>query len=366
MFYIIGIAITFFLAFILLGKRKKTLADKILCLWLAVIGMHLVLVFLTMEQLIYRFPYLLGVPIFFPLIHGPLLFLYVSSLTQQTQKWAFNSLHFLPAVLMLFCFARFFALSGNSKIEVYQHKGQGYRHLLEWYSYLVKLSGIFYVCASLWILRKHKEAIADQFSNTDKINLNWLRYLILGVAVVWVFVLFGTSSHLYFAVVIFVIFIGYWGINQVGIFTPEMSPSFQEIDTIKIEPLADATPKSKYEKSGLTPEQGQSIHAFLQQKMLEEQLYTNSELTLIDLAKALSVHPNLLSQVINTYEGKNFYDYVNALRVEHFLRLVKNPENRKYTILSLCYECGFNSKSSFNKHFKRLTSSTPSEYINTL
>ena len=89
----------------------------------------------------------------------------------------------------------------------------------------------------------------------------------------------------------------------------------------------------------------------------------NLELTLTELAKALDVHPHYLSQAINTFEGKTFYDYVNTLRVEEFKRLVALPESKKYTLLALALDCGFNSKTSFNRNFKSVTGLAPSEYL---
>ena len=123
---------------------------------------------------------------------------------------------------------------------------------------------------------------------------------------------------------------------------------------------------SKYLKSGLNQEAAFEIYEVLKTRMTKEQLYVNSELTLVELAQILDVYPNNLSQVINTFEQKNFYDYINTKRVELFLKLVAIPENKKYTILSLAFECGFNSKSSFNKYFKKVTNMTPSEYLNLL
>ena len=61
--------------------------------------------------------------------------------------------------------------------------------------------------------------------------------------------------------------------------------------------------------------------------------------------------------------GKNFFDYINTHRTEEFKKLVSNPNNRKFTLLSLAFECGFNSKSSFNKYFKKVTGQSPSEYL---
>ena len=97
--------------------------------------------------------------------------------------------------------------------------------------------------------------------------------------------------------------------------------------------------------------------------MLQEKLYKNPELTLAEISQKLSVHPNVLSQVINSIEQKNLYDYVNQQRVDEFKRLVMLPENQKFTLLSLAYECGYNSKTAFNRNFKKETGLSPTAYL---
>lgn len=365
MFYLAGIIITFFLVFLLVGKRNKTIADQILLGWFCGIGVHLILVYLSVCRQIYQYPYLLGITIIFPLIHGPFLFLYVSALTNQLKNRTINCFHFLPALMSLVGFANFFLLSNASKIAVYENKGQGFEALLNMYSILVKTSGIVYVVWSLVLLQKHRQNILGQFSNTDRINLNWLQYLIWGVAVVWIFVLIENTRYLYVAVVVFVVLMGYLGINQVGIFALTVVETTSEIK-IPVDENLLRDKKTKYLKSGLTETEAAEIHALLADKMQTQQWFVNPDLTLVELAKLLEVHPNILSQVINTYEEKNFYDYINALRVAKFISMAQQPENKKFTILSLCYDCGFNSKSSFNKHFKRITQTTPSAFINSI
>ncbi len=81
------------------------------------------------------------------------------------------------------------------------------------------------------------------------------------------------------------------------------------------------------------------------------------------MALELGTHPNYLSQIINEKEGKSFYDFVNSFRVEEFKRLVKDSKNKQFTLLALAYDCGFNSKSSFNRYFKKNTGKTPSEFV---
>jgi len=72
---------------------------------------------------------------------------------------------------------------------------------------------------------------------------------------------------------------------------------------------------------------------------------------------------NHLSQVINQQSGKNFFKFINEYRVEEAKRLLTDQSTQKYTILAIAYDCGFNSKSSFNTIFKQYTGKTPSDFI---
>jgi AraC-like DNA-binding protein len=96
--------------------------------------------------------------------------------------------------------------------------------------------------------------------------------------------------------------------------------------------------------------------------MTEEALYKKSDLSITELSSRLGVHANYLSQIINQKEKKNFYDFVNTYRFEEFKRLIAQQKNQQYTLLSLAFDCGFSSKSSFNRYFKKATGQTPSAY----
>lgn len=260
-------------------------------------------------------------------------------------------------------------MSTGEQLEVFQNKGKGYDMVMMWQSVAVKSSGVIYVILTLMLLNAHKKTIKEQFSNTDKINLYWLLYLVGGLAMIWFFVLLGNDQLLFFTAVVMVIFMGYFGINQVGIFAPQLSSIGGEASTLEQqEAVSDAMAAGKndapkYEKSGLTTAMAEEIYAKLSHVMVEKEHFRNAELKLSDLADVLKVHPNILSQVINTYESKNFYDYINELRIQKFIALLKDAESRKYTIMALAMDCGFNSKSSFNKYFKKVTSQTPTEYM---
>ncbi|MFM9987939.1 helix-turn-helix domain-containing protein [Flavobacterium sp.] len=135
-------------------------------------------------------------------------------------------------------------------------------------------------------------------------------------------------------------------------------------DTIFDEKKIDVqSEKIKYEKSKINSDEVSAIQKKLNVLIQTEKTYTDPELTLSDLAQKISVHPNTLSQIINSVEQKNFYEYINDLRVEEFKKLIAVPENQKFTLLSLAFESGYNSKTAFNRNFKKNTGHSPSDYL---
>lgn len=371
MLYITGIIITFFLAAILVTKKNKSEADWILAVWLIVIGIHLVFYYLFYTNQITAFPWLLGFEAPFPLLHGPLLFLYTASLTQQLNNRKNSLLHFAPVMAVYIYLSRFILSPANEKVWVYDHKGAGYEAYMNFMNMAIILSGVSYIALSWQKLERHRKNIAAQFSSIDKINLTWLRNLIICLSLIWVAVILGNDLYIHAFAVLMVLYIGYFGIKQVGIFTHQLPfentpvPALADIAAVPAGLTDDLKgEKSKYLKSGLNESAAENILLQLQRVMDQEKLYTNPELTLADLSRHLEVHPNNLSQVINSMTGKNFYDYINDQRVDAFKKAVALPDNQRFTLLALAYECGFNSKTSFNRNFKKATGLSPTEYLN--
>jgi AraC-like DNA-binding protein len=371
MFFVIGMGIALFLAFILWTKREKSIADHVLAALLLVSAVHLGLFYHHTTDLMQAFPHLLGLAVPIPLVYGPLLYLYTRALTQpnnfgKSHWW----LHFLPAALLYVYMVPIFLVSAEEKCAIaVQGLPQDF-YFIYLHTALFIISGFAYVLWAAWLLKAHKRRISHMFSNTEQINLDWLRYLIYSLGGIWVLVAWGNDTLIFTGAVLFILFIGYFGIKQVGIFTNrpmDFVPMPNGTGALPIDAVEnDSIEKKKYQKSGLTEEQAAAVQANLAHLMATEKLYKNSELALTDLAARLDIHPNYLSQVINEKEGVSFYDYVNALRVDEFKRLAALPESQQYTILALAYECGFNSKSSFNRYFKKATDLSPSEYMKTL
>lgn len=96
--------------------------------------------------------------------------------------------------------------------------------------------------------------------------------------------------------------------------------------------------------------------------MTEQQPWLEPELTLTELAHRLRLPPGLLSKVINTGCGQNFNDFVNAYRVREAQRLLADPRFAHYSLVGVALESGFNSRSTFNRVFKKVVGQAPSEF----
>lgn len=355
-FYLAGVFISCFSSFLIAGKRKKIMADYILAAWFLIIGIHLMLFILFFSGSYIKFPYFLGYEVIFPFIHGPMLYLYVLSVTGKAPGRKIWLLHFVPVFIVFVMLFKLLILSPWDRLAIYQRGGDEYQLISSILKNMMILSGILYIVVSFFAVRKYTREIANQYSNTEKINLTWLYYLIAGLALIWVAVMIRNDILIFFIVVLFIVTAAYFGISRVGILNlPVIAANVSE------EERDDEA--VKYQKNSPGEEAIIAVYEKLAYQMEKESLYKDPELNLNHTAALLEVHPNILSQAINSIENKNFYDYINRQRIEEFKRLAVLPENRKYTILSLAFESGFNSKTSFNRNFKKYMNCSPRDFL---
>lgn len=97
--------------------------------------------------------------------------------------------------------------------------------------------------------------------------------------------------------------------------------------------------------------------------METEKPFLDPEIKLDDLAGQLNWQRHELSKTINQGFGKNFFDFINEYRVREFIHLKGKPTHRHLGTLELAYAVGFNSKSAFNRAFKKETGQSPRVYF---
>ena len=125
---------------------------------------------------------------------------------------------------------------------------------------------------------------------------------------------------------------------------------------------------------GIQPKkQDQEITAEVAQKIKTitayfetEKPFLDPELNLITLSRKLHLSRAELSEAINTGLGKNFNDFVNGYRVDAVKQMLAEGKQEQLSLLGIALECGFNSKATFNRVFKKLAHISPTEYLKTL
>lgn len=125
----------------------------------------------------------------------------------------------------------------------------------------------------------------------------------------------------------------------------------------------EESPKEKYQKSRVVDDEVTRIKTKLAACMDKDKMYLKPDLKLQDVANSIGCNAGDLSQVLNLYLNINFTDYINQYRAEEFMLQVQDKSALKYTLASLSEQCGFSSRTSFFRSFKKLKGKSPAEYI---
>jgi AraC-like DNA-binding protein len=121
-------------------------------------------------------------------------------------------------------------------------------------------------------------------------------------------------------------------------------------------------PVKKYKKSSLGEAEKEAILSAILKEMDKNKFFTNNLASLSGLAKKVNRSPHHVSQVINEKLHMSFFEMIAKYRIEESKDIIRKEKNTKITIEELAERVGYNSKSSFNTAFKKLTGQTPSEF----
>jgi AraC-like DNA-binding protein len=235
-----------------------------------------------------------------------------------------------------------------------------------------------YALATLRLLHRYRQKVRQNFSSTHNRNLtwlSWLTFLIILLLVLWIpmnlwrgtwQVVFGLDR------ILMLYLIGWFGLRQTVVVFPDVAaPAARDaIPFAPLEPLAgDGAPApaavpsgDKYARSGMTAADEALIAKRLKQRMQEQRDFTAPDLRLSELAERIGCSTQWLSQYLNEVEGRNFFDYINGLRVAEVQSLMLQAQHRDSTFLDLAFAAGFNSKSTFYIAFKKYCGESPSSW----
>ncbi|MPM20874.1 hypothetical protein SDC9_67312 [bioreactor metagenome] len=146
-------------------------------------------------------------------------------------------------------------------------------------------------------------------------------------------------------------------------YLPKISISLEEQTNILGE---EKLHEEKYKTNRLTDEECNLLHQKVRTYMEEKRPFVNPDLKIADLAKAVDTSSYSLSFLFNQFLNQSYYDFVNEYRIAEFKKMANDARYAKYTLTALAELCGFSSRASFFRTFKKSTGITPNEYIRTI
>lgn len=290
-----------------------------------------------------------------PFLIGPTVYFYTQASIGKswTRK---NCLHFLPAFIW---WVIFIIISVND-IRL--------KPLAGIYGFLSLISLLLYGVVIQLTLVRHTKSLRDQFSYTDVfLEMKWLSVIaavLEGVTIlisvpIALFFKFsqtkmppvremgGTSSFLdsinSLAILVFIF-----------VFTLMAQKQERQNSLFEDKSLLDSKDSSPSESENFKFEELKSF-------MDSSKIYLDNSLSLQKLSDKSGIYRNDLSRLINNGSGENFFHFINGFRAREFRAAVKEHRYPNYNLLGIAYECGFNSKATFNTAVKRELNNTPSQ-----
>jgi AraC-like DNA-binding protein len=230
-------------------------------------------------------------------------------------------------------------------------------HFTNYFWHYIKLLPVAYALAAAWVTYQYKQQLKEFYSSLSMEGPQWLFLLTLGFALNWAWSLIvhfiGQFTRLSTADSLGIAdnYITFLLLNALFIYSLRYAHQLLETRDKPKEkeplPVAEAA-----------PDDIERIRAVMEQ----QQLYLTQNLNIEEFARHVGMHYREVSSIINKHFDTNFFEFVNAYRVDKAKAMLIDPAYAHMTILDILLESGFNSKSAFHRFFKRYTGMSAAEF----
>jgi len=306
------------------------------------------------------------------LLIGPVFFFYTKSLLNNSFKLNLkDSLHFLPAVLYLVYSLVIYIVDVWVLDEFYFYADGKDKDFSEWYQMVGLVSMLCYLYLSFKYYQNYRKVAQQEVSYANEIAFRWLNYFMIAFGVILVLRVvffitnpewwnFGSKFWYYLCFSILLFYIAISGYSNTLRLSFRLIALFSNPFTLDTKNLEVASEKTNTDGIDLKKWK-EKINTYFD----THPVASNPSLTLTEVAQQLDTNRNVISTVINQEFKINFNDFVNQKRTEAVIEKFQNLEHKKTTLLGIALDCGFNSKATFNRAFKKQTGLTPKQYIDT-
>ena len=313
------------------------------------------------------------IPFMQVLLIGPVIFFYTKSLLNSTFKISKKEYyHFIPALIYLVYSLIVFITDKLILDEFYFHADSRDKDMANWYQIAGIISMVYYLIASLKFYKNYKKLVFDKVSFADSILFEWIpNFLIAFLSIVVLRVLlfllnpeWGNFGNQFWHYIAFSIVVLYVSVNGYANAVKMSFLNDVNSESINVYQESDEDYKTKQDNTNL-----EEIE-FWKDKILHlvenEKVFKNPTLTLSDLSKLLNTNTKNISKSINSGFDMNFNDFINHYRIEAVKEKLHKEEHKTSTLLGIAFDCGFNSKATFNRAFKKSIDLSPKDYLKNL
>ena len=321
---------------------------------------------LTLSAIYSKFDLTLSLSLIFSLLStslflllGPMLYFFMIRIFDFEHILDHKKYHFILPISALCVSALSFIYESNAEGNP-EYGGSIFLYKFLMVTAIIQL--LIYVILSFRVFYRYKNLLVHRSSNIDERSIRWLNILLIVYLIHWsfealtVFLDIGGLINLSQSIGLGIISI----FSLLAFLTLTVIRGVQDFGIVRIRVHSE-----KYSNSSLTEDKKTGLKEKLQQYMELNEPYRNPNLTINELAGSLNLPVKTISQVINEGFDCNFFDFINRYRIELAKRLlVENvADNQKpLTIQQIFYDVGFNTKSAFNRAFKKNTGLTPTAF----
>lgn len=342
------------------GVRQKSKADFWLALLLFLLCSALVTPFIGFANVYDLNQWLTYFPFSIAYSYGVCVWFYTINLTDskrrfQTKDWLFFLPTFFYLAVRLFLFAQ--------TLEWKDRFGETYEKYWNAFVFLTEFVwNVAFLYFSIRHYRKYRAWTNENFSDTEKIKFDWLgNFLYVFTAVLILGAVFDFTNSFLFKLS-YIQFFYFEIVLALATYYLAIA-GYLRSQTIELDFTGEKSDAIEHTKKPLlTESELAKLKARLENLMLTEKPYLNPQLTLNDLSKNLGVNSAVLSFAINSGFEKNFNDFVNEFRIREVKEKLRRRSAENLTLLAVAFDCGFNSKATFNRAFKKFTGTSPKEF----
>jgi AraC-like DNA-binding protein len=310
---------------------------------------------------------------------APLIYFYFKSITNPKRIFAKKEiLQFIPALLLIGIKAIILIYDSNQL--GFNETQNGYLVIhFQWkfidpfVTLFSMLQMLIYLVLSFQLFSAYKEKINHFFSNTYQLELKWLYHFLIIYTVLYSYFSIQTVVNETIVNLSWMQEWWYYLLSGFAIIYIAIKGYFTDLSQLKeieitsfLEEKISVLKKETDTTEIVLSEKLQNLKTTIENYFNTDKPFLESNLTLISLAKKLAISREELSEVINKGFHLKFNDFINQYRIDEFKLKLSEEKHQQFSLLGIAYECGFNSKATFNRAFKKFTDSSPSEYLKTI